>query len=994
MLTSSEKQFLKAVVTNQPAIVPAKEAIRLRATVAYDVFGNTVDCLYLETAGGKPAFVFGWKVVGKNVYDLFQTITGFYDSFETGLKSIRSYHRWKIFLGSTPTWRDRVSDLTEMLENTTNTGAQQILIDTIARTQQTTLNGQRVDNTCDIYVTYFPDKDKFSGEEDDWIEAGTKEVKSFWDDCLRWCGNIIKIDIGGSAEKAAAERIETLFKSAYIRTYEEISTIFSGAMDLPVLPMSNEQLWARLRDRVSGFPSGESTYHVKCIIDSTGTHFVKERFIEEWAIADQLLKDAIPELEPHVVAMQRWNPEKPRWCPDNFNPQTDDYGEWELGDYEADYIGVLVAKRLNTMKNEFAQIHHWHRDLRSNPKMRGVEVCIEITASDSRIQQANAQDIFKQAQRRMKDAAKSGEYSASGVAESRQSAAALDAIYADGANVWISMVLLVHRPSLEELDLACADVIGRFKMAPLVREFSAAQHIWLRTLPCATDLMTNFSVAAVSVNCQHLYSTREAMAFLAFCHTTGLDGTRGIELVAQDRQPVYLDFFSPEATGHYTISAEQRYGKSYFGQMIAGFAVALGQPVTFFDQPPPDGRSAIRNLCRVYGGSYIEISNGDTSYNILQIPSHLLGSNSPLSSNEKQAQFNFLKEHWADILKIAIAPPTNETLLYKTSEKILNAAIALFIDNDRIRQRYKIAIDGGFSTEWDSPWKKMPTLKDFREFMKPEILQSKLQYMDGPVDTALKLMWTHLQEISDEKTTIGKTISRPSTVDVENTLLTAFSLEGISVDSNDGLFYCLAAYASAMQKALLYDISHIIYEELQDLIKHPGILRMAADSMTRGGKRGVRAGLITNSFTDVAESEAGNRILANLGTKIIGRISPATARSFSEHFRMPPEYFAPCTSFNTNRRDASTQWFVYNKDKSAYVNYLSPWVQAAVSGSNRPERDLLDRFIEMAERMNVPHPVNIALAAFSKLFMQCAKSGNMVYHIEDEVIEQLIQKCL
>jgi hypothetical protein len=994
MLTSSEKQAIKAVLTNEPAMVPAKNAIRLRATVEYDVFGTNVDCLYLETAGGKPAFVFGWKVVGKNIYDLFQTITGFYDSFETGLKSIRSYHRWKIFLGSTPTWRDRVSDLAEMLEDTDNTGAQQVLADTIARTQETTLNNQRIDNTCDIYVTYFPDKDKFSGEEDDWIESGTKEVKSFWDDCLRWIGNVVKIDIGGSAEKAAAERIENLFKNAYIRTFEEISTIFSGVMDLPATPMCNEQIWARLRHRVSGFPPEESTYHIKCRIDKSGTHFVKERFIEEWAIADQLLKDDVPALEPHVVAMQRWNPEKPRWSPDNLNPQTDDYGEWELGDYEMDYIGVLLAKRCNTMKNEFAQLHHWHRDLLSNPKMQGVEVCIEITASDSRIQQQNAQDIYKQAQKRMKEAAKSGEYSASGVAEARQSASALDAIYADGANVWISMVLLVHRPSIEELDLACADVISRFKMAPLVREFNAAQHIWLRTLPCSTDLMTSFSVGPVSVNSQFLCSTKEAMSYFPFCLTTGLDSNSGIELIARDRQPVYLDFFSPEATGHYTISAEQRYGKSYFGQMVAGWGVALGQPVTFFDQPPPDGRSAIRNLCRVYKGSYIEISNGDTSYNILQIGSHLLGKNSPLSSPEKQAQFNFLKEHWADIIKIAIAPPPTEVLLYKTSEKIINAAISLFVENDRIRQRYKLAIDGGFSTAWDSPWQKMPTLQQFRDFMKPENLQIKLQYMDGPVDTALKLMWTQLQEISDPNTTIGKTISRPSTVDVEGSLLTAFSLEGVSPDSNDGLFYCLAAYASAMQKALMFDISHIIYEELQDLIKHPGILRMVADSMTRGGKRGVRAGLITNSFADVAESEAGNRILANLGTKIIGRISPATAQSFAEHFKMRPEYFEPCTSFNTNRRDGSTQWFIYNKDKACYVNYFSPWVQAAASGSNAPERSLLNRFFEMAEKMGVSYSTPIGLAAFSNLFRQCAQSGRMVYSVEDDVIEQLIQKCL
>jgi hypothetical protein len=993
MLTSSEIETIKSVATNQPAMTAAKSAVRLRATVEFDVMGEVCDALYSEKAGGKPEFTFGWRIHGENVYDLHQTIKKIYDRWEDGLKSIRSYHRWQIFLGTSPDWSTRVNDLAEIAEKTDNPGAQQFAIDAIARTQEITRAGDRAQVYVDLYVTYDPEKDKFSGEEDDMIEVVTREIKDTSVDMLRSVGEFFRIKIGGNREKEEAERIENLFKRAHARTFAQMQVIFSAVMNLKAVPMTGETIWKKLRSRVSGNDPGESTYHIQCKIDRTGVNFDVQRYLKDWHIADYLLKDSVPELYPSAVKLRRWNPERIVWNPDKFDSQSRTMGANEVGAFEDDYIGILVAReKANTMAHEYAQLHHWHKELLANPDITGVEICIQLTASDSKTQQKNAQDVYKQALKRQKEAAKIGEYSSSGVADAKNAIAAMDAMHSDGSNVWVSFVMIVHRPSIEQLDLACADLEQRFKTCNLSREYTVASHLWLRTLPSSTGLMTKFAVAGVAVNSARLYSTKEAMTLLPFARTIGFGHETGIEIVSEDGHPVLLDLFSNSATYHFSVISKQRYGKSYFAQTIAAYYTMFGQPTTWLDQPPPDGRSAIRHQCKALGGSYIEIKDKDIAVNILGLPSVLLREDSPFTAKQRNAQFNGTKEYWLEILMILAGPPPDEDeMLYTTSRSLFQLGIETFLNHPRTMQKYERAIAGGIGS---AAWSETPCLPDFAEFMTKASLQGKVRDIRGPVEAALDYINLKLPVLCSLNSPVGNTIARPSTVDIENSLLTAFSLEGVSPSSPEGLAYCLVAYANANQKALTHLKSLIVFEELQDLVKHPGILHAVADCVTRGGKYGMSAGLVTNSFGDVADSPAGKRILANLTTKIVGGISAPTVEPLSQQLRLPQEYLEPCASFATNRQKGSTKWLFHHEGTSVYGNYFSPWTMAAVSASNAVERSVIALFFDVADRMNIEDAPQIAVAAASRFFRICAEQNRMVYEIPEDDVKRLIEKVL
>jgi hypothetical protein len=991
MLTSSEIETLKAVATNTPAMTAAKTAIRLRATVGYDVMGEIFDAFYSEKPGGEPEFTFGWRIYGENIYDLHQTLKKIYDPWEEGLKSIRSYHRWQIFMGTEPDWTRRVSNLAAIAEKTDNPGAQQFAIDAIARTQEISRLGDRADVYVDFYVTYDPEKDTFSGEEDDMIEVITREVKNSTLGALSSVSKFFKIDIGGSREREEAERIENLFKRAQARTYTQMKVIFSAVMNLDARPLSAGEMWRKLRSRFSGHDAGESTYHIECKIDKMGVNFNVERYLEDWHIADYLLKDGVPDLYPSAIKLKRWNPEKIVWNPDKFNSEIRRMGVHEVGGFEEDYIGILVARaKPNTMLHEYAQLHHWHKELLANPDISGVEICIQFTASDSKTQQKNAQDIYKQALKRQREAARIGEYSASGTAEAKQAVEAMDSMHADGSNVWLSFVMIVHRPSVEQLDLACADLEQRFKVCHISREYTVASHIWLRTMPCSTGLMTRFVVAGVPVNCSRLCSTKEAMTYMPFARTIGFGHTTGIELVSEDGHPVLLDLFSHAATYHFAVIAKQRYGKSYFAQMISAYYTMFGNPTTWLDQPPPDGRSAIRHQCKAMGGSYIEIKDKDIAVNILGLPSALLKEDSPFTPKQRNAQLNGTKEYWLEILMILAGPPPDEDeMLYTTSRSLFQLGIESFLTHPRIMQKYERAIKGGIGS---SAWDETPSLPDFAEFMTKASLQSRVKDIRGPVEAALDYINLKLPVLCSLNSPVGNTIARPSTVDIENSLLTAFSLEGVSPSSPEGLAYCLVAYVNANQKALTHLKSLIVFEELQDLVKHPGILHAVADCVTRGGKHGMTAGLVTNSFGDVADSPAGKRILANLTTKIVGGISSPTVEPLAQHLRLPEEYLEPCTRFTTNLKKGATKWFVYHEGTSLYGTYYSPWTMATVSASNAVERAVLSFFYEVADSMDIEDAPQIAVAAATRFFRACAEQGRMIYEISKDDIRRLIDQ--
>jgi hypothetical protein len=555
----------------------------------------------------------------------------------------------------------------------------------------------------------------------------------------------------------------------------------------------------------------------------------------------------------------------------------------------------------------------------------------------------------------------------------------------------IAFVALVHADSTPALDLKCRDFISHFKLAPLERETACAGRVWLQTLSSFEEhllqikikiLGMGYPMPPIAVDFRHFYSTKQAIGLLPWA-TTQPNDDAGIEFISLDKQPILMDIFSPGKALNWMATAIARYGKSYIGIDVTDFAIAMGQPVTYLDQPPEDGSSSLKDRCLVLGGAYIVVES--ESFNLLGIPKALLSIESRLSAEQRASRFKTLQGSWLEFLMILGGPTESEQHLSQVTRDLLALAIDIYVNDPDIQRRYVDAVENGLGSH---EWSQTPTLTDFVNFTKRHKLQHHLAQIKGAVDEALHLLDLRLSRKADPNTVIGSAISRPSTVDVEKALLSVFSLKGLQAGSEESLAYCLAANSSAIQKSLSYPISHVIVEEAQTLAEFPGVLKIISDLATRGNQQGIRLGIITNSFATVAQSKAGRDLINNLSIKLIGRIEPGTVDGLSDCLKIPSEMLLKCTEFTTNRQEGYTTWLIQANQKHFIARRYPSWLTASLSASYRFERSVRNDFFEAIEDRQM------AIAAFCYWFRKCSEAGKDVQPLTQAQILEIAKSCL
>jgi hypothetical protein len=489
---------------------------------------------------------------------------------------------------------------------------------------------------------------------------------------------------------------------------------------------------------------------------------------------------------------------------------------------------------------------------------------------------------------------------------------------------------------------------------------------------------------SIDTNFRHFYNTKQSVGLLPFSRTLKNDSS-GIEFISLDKQPILVDLFSHVRQPHWCAVARQRVGKSFILSSISDLALAYGQPVTIIDYPPPDDSSALKDRCILQKGSHIDVHR--ESFNILGIPSALLLADSRLSDKEKIDRFKALQGFWMEMLMIFGGPTQAEVQLIQVTRELLQIAIDSYLNDVEIQQRYFAAVTDGFGSK---AWQQTPTLHDFAKFTKRYKIQHKLHRVQGAVEEALNLLDLRLSRKADPYTVIGSAIARPSTVDIESSLLTVFSLRGLQPGSDESLAYCLGAYASAIQKSLSYPISHVMVEEAQKAAEEPGVVVMMSDIITRYGKAGVRLGLVTNSFDKVAQSQAGRDLLDNITTKFVGSITEASIGSLSQTLNIPVEVIekAATESFYPNKQEGYSHWIVVDNGRHTLARFYPGWLSAALSASNSNERKVRQRF------MDVIGDKHQAIAAFSLYFRQCCERELVLSDLPDELIKEFAKRCL
>lgn len=938
----------------------------IRASVAYKVFNENDDidqgALFdWRNPEGRPTFVFGFDLQGTHVYDLVRTLAGLYDNWVEGLRDIPSYQSWKLHVGTESSSESRTEELSELvISNEDNPAIVQMLCSDIARMQELTRQGKRANRFIRLYVYYWGSRDRLQGDAEDAIESGIREAIEFVDD--------IKALMSGRKKKADAEKIEAIFRQSYEQGFQTTANLLHGTFGIGARAMTHDEIWANLRRRFSNDPAGKSPYKITCRIDRFGVSLTEE--IQDQHIGNALVKDYPPILTTHGVQIKKW--------------------DYERGEYREDFIAVLEArKKMKGWTHEYHQAKAlW--DYFAIEHLSGIEFFIEISTGSTKAQSENAQDLHRQALRKQSEAAKRGEYSAYADQTLREAKQMMGDFFGGDRPLRIAFVALIHADSTPALDLKCRDFITRFKLSPLERETSCAGRIWLQTLPAFEEhllqlkikiLSMGYPMPPIGADFRHYYSTKQAVGLLPWA-TTQPNDARGLEYISLDKQPIYLDIFSPEKALNWLCTAFARYGKSYTGNDITDCALSWGQPVTYIDQPPEDGSSALKDRCLILGGVYINVD--DESFNFLGIPWALLSPNSRLTESQRTNRFKTLQGFWLEGLMILGGPTESEQHLAQVTRDLLALAIYIFVKDPDIQRRYVSAVESGIGS---IEWSQTPTLKDFVKYTKRYKLQHHLAKIQGAVDEALDLLDLRLSRKADPNTVIGAAISRPSTVDVESVLFSVFSLKGLQAGSEESQAYCLAAYSNALQKSLSHPISHVIVEEAQYFADFPGVLKIISDIATRGNQQGIRLGIITNSFDKVAQSKAGRDLINNLPIKIIGGIQPGTVDGLSDWLKIPHEMLGKCTEFTVNRQEGYTTWLLQINQRHYIARRFPSWFSTSLSASYQFERNVRNAFFEAIDDKQV------AIAAFCYWFRQCSEAGKIVQPLEKAQIMEIAKLC-
>lgn len=952
-----QENALDLRITGQSEHGSISDYLPLQATCEFDVFGEKVGSLVLQRGSGSRTFVWGWEIRGTHVYDLAENLIGLYDAAQEGLLNIPYYLVWDIHIAGEATSYDRTQQLLRLIERNNNPEIDQLLISELGRAQQLARAGLREPKFARLYVTYKPKADKQGRKNSDKIEALGKEVHELW------VG--LRDSISNKKTQNKIIAVEQQFKTAFLRGYRSTSTLLSGTFGLSVRSMGEDEIWANLRHRFSGEAPGKSPNIIRCKINERGVRLSSE-ITGEMHITGHLIKDYPIKADPEWVYAKRFDPESGKICDR--------------------YTGILrAAGQYKSLTHEFHQCRAlW--DLLANESAKNTEFCIQLTPSDSKVAREAASELYRQSVKQFEATASKRYYDAAADENARQAREALRSLHSGDSPIRVGFCILIHRKSLAELDIACRDFISRCRWLELVREYVVTHRLWLQTLSCNDDPLLQYKVfgydyarvkrTGAQFDRRIYYGVKDAIAFFPIARTLAND-EHGIEFIAPDKQPFRVDFFHPGQEKHWWIVAAQRSSKSVLANNIADHALAMGQPVTWLDYPPPDGSSTLRDRCKYLGGTHIDIQL--ESFNVIQIPNF-----SELPEEIQQDRLRSLVGYWIEQLMILAGPTEQDIQLEQITRTILELSITTYLDDPLIQSRYGNAIREGFGSK---AWKSTPTLTDLARFVTREKLESRLANLGDRVQEALDLLQFNLSRLTDTRTTIGKAISLPSTVCVDNPL-TVFSLRNVN-EGQESLAYSLAAYSSAIQKSLSYEISHVFIEEAQNLVTHTGVLKLASNLATKGGKDGVHLGLVTNSFTRISQSAAGADLLANINTKFVGRIETSSVEPLAESLGIPRELLNQCASekFYMNRKEGYSNWLIQDYKKHTMGRWYAPWESVVLSASNANERHIKQWFFD---RIPDKHE---ALAACTRYFRDCWQTGqDLVVPQSLDQVQQFISK--
>ncbi|WP_066384078.1 MULTISPECIES: hypothetical protein [unclassified Anabaena] len=883
-----------AIAGKESRLTPFEDALHLATMLRIALDGRNIGA-YILTQGtqkDKFCFVFGFECSGIHTTLSQEQIEPIFNNIESGLKDIPDGERMTLHLGSFSSDQQRQTELADLIKRAPSRDIKYLLMAERARLQELTNAGIRKPKFLRIYVTYTIDTS--ATHANDWVEKLLAKAEGWW---LNFQGEIAEIE---------NQRIESMMIKAYQQGFCRWEQLLSNKMGLDIKPLTTEELWENVWRRFNDTPAIAIPQLVN--LDENG---LQEQVYSELSSTQLLMEN----LHSTTMLMASGVPcADRRWIHVNNK-----------------YIGALTfLEKPGGWPHKFAQLRYlW--ELLARETVVDTEIVCQLSAANPALVKTTLQRVLKQSNiTALMAQEKNKTIDVNAQLKLKKSIAAQEQLYEGAIPIYTGLAIFVHRPTVEKLDEATRYIENCFQRpAQVVRETEYAWKIWLQSLPIVWEgLLTK------PFNRRQLYLTSEVPGLMPLMQTKAGD-KYGFELIAEEGgTPIHLDLFNQHK--NLALFATTRAGKSVLVSGILTQALAHGLPVVALDFPKPDGTSTFTDYAQFMegNGAYFDISK--QSNNLFEQPD--LRSLPPEQRRDRFLDYIAFLE--SALMTMVLGSSNDNPLLAQTVRSLLNLALSAFFNDAGIKQRYQMAIAGGFGS---TAWEKTPTLKDFLHFCSLENL--RLDSVSDRVEDALSQIHLRLRFWLSSR--VGQAISAPSSFPTDAQLL-VFALRNLS-DNEDAAVLSLSAYSAALRRALSSPASIFFIDEAPILFEFDQISDLVGRICANGAKAGIRVILSAQDPDTIAKSKAASKILQNLTTRLIGRIQPVAVDSFVNILKYPREIIArnATESFFPRKEGVYSQWLLDDNSVPTFCRYYPGYEQLAIVANNPHEQTARQQMMQL-----------------------------------------------
>ncbi len=876
-----------------------------------------------DTKQAQIKFIFGFDCKGIHSNLPHDQVDKIFDNIESGYKDIPQGERITFHLAAFSSDQERQEQLARLVENAPSTELKFLLTGERARVQELTRRGLREPKSLRLYVSYTIEPGAQGTQ--DWIEKLLARGIKFW---RRFKGEPQEFQ-----HKQLKDIAEKAFKDGWQRWFN----LLTNNMGLQVRPLTEVELWETLWKRFN--TTKAEPIPQLLILDEQG---LREQINSEVHPATLLISQSQP------FADREWVKNKDR------------------------YVGALTfLSKPGGWTNKLSQLRYlW--DIIARDEVVDTEIFCQLTPANQAIVKNDTQRLMKQSNVITITANQKKSIDVAAQVRVKRMVAAQEQMYQGDTAVKASVVILVHRNTIETLQSSTSYLEAFFKApAKVVREREYAWKLWLDTLPIVWNQQLTRPFDR-----RQTYFTSEVPGLTPLVCTRTTD-TEGLELIAEDGgTPIFLDVFTQHR--NLGIFGTTRSGKSVLVAGILTQALARGWPVVALDFPKEDGSSTFSDYTQFMAerGAYFDISK--QCNNLFEIPDL---RRLPLETQTERLED--YKDFLLSALLTMIVGRSLDQLLNQTIRSLLVRFLNFYFTDEEILLRYYQALDGGFTS---SAWQNIPTLKDFLAICTPENLG--LKSAQGDIKRALQQIQLSLKSWLESR--VGKAIASPSSFRTDAQLL-VFALRNLSND-DDAAVMSLAAYSAAKRRTLEYPDSILFLDEGPILFQYQDVARMIGRQCANGAKSGVRVIITGQDPNTIAESVAGAQILQNLSVRLVGRIEPFATKYFQKYFDYPKEIITnnSTEAFFPKKEGIYSRWLLDTKGFYTICRYYPSLVGLAVVANNPPEQEarsyFLDRYPDKYE----------AISLFAHYLVRWIREGGRPFlipkHEEETENPQLLPK--